>query len=176
MTITEKSNGFVEISTDQEHILHRKDTPDEFPEIRHVTINSNMLPLYEEVSADRPALRKAIADKIAEIDAYDTSEAVNSFTMQGQAMWLDKAMRVGLANSTAIQEAAGIETTTLWYGTQCYNLPVASAKAMLATLELYALECYNTTARHKAAVSALEDIEAVKAYDHTAGYPPKPQF
>ena len=62
------------------------------------------------------ALTLAKKAKIAEIIAYDTSSSVNGFMLNGLLVWLDKATRVGLMNSTTIAKAAGQETTTLWLG------------------------------------------------------------
>lgn len=42
-----------------------------------------------------------------EIIAYDTSSSVNGFILNGLLVWLDKATRVGLMNSTTITKAAG---------------------------------------------------------------------
>lgn len=106
-----------------------------------------------------------------EIDAYDTSEAVNGFTLGGRRMWLDKDMRVGLRNSIEIEKASGKTDTTLWYGGEKYVIPVDAALQMLSALELYALGCYNVTAGHKANVSRLATPEDVLTYDYKAGYP-----
>lgn len=51
-------------------------------------------------------LKQAKTDKIAEITAYDTSDKVNGFVLNGLLVWLDKATRVGLMNSTTIAKAA----------------------------------------------------------------------
>lgn len=110
------------------------------------------------------------------IETYDTSPAVNSFTLGGKEMWLPKETRVGLVNSISIEKAAGKETTVLWFDGEKYELPVDTALQMLSALELYALECYNTTAAHKAAVSALASVEDIVAYDYTANYPSKLNF
>lgn len=110
------------------------------------------------------------------ISDYDTSEAVNGFTIGGKQMWLDKATRVGLANSVTIEKNAGREETVLWFGGEQYALPVDTALQMLSALELYALECYNQTQKHLAAVSALETADEVVGYDYTAGYPEKLEF
>lgn len=118
-------------------------------------------------------LEVAKAEKIAEITAYDTSEAVNSFTFDGDTMWINKDDRVSTMNSTTILKNAGIETTTQWYGGKKYTLPCATLIQMLGALEIYALACYNVTEEHKAAVNALSTIEAVDAYDYTTGYPEK---
>lgn len=133
---------------------------------------SDMEEMFKEVSElPTDELGAAKAAKIFEIDNYDTSDAVNSFTLDGESVWLDKNTRVGLMNSTQIQKAAGQETTTLWFGGKSYTIPCDTAIQMLSALELYALACYNVTAQHKAAVEALEDVESIEAYDYTTDYP-----
>ena len=129
-----------------------------------------------KITNEEEALAAIKADLIAQITAYDTSDAVNSFTLQGKQMWLPKETRVGLVNSITIEKNAGKETTTLWFGGERYELPVDTALQMLASLELYALECYNITAAHKAAINALESVEDVVAYDYTTAYPEKLNF
>lgn len=116
-------------------------------------------------------LKQAKAGKIAEITAYDTSDKVNGFVLNGLLVWLDKATRVGLMNSTTIAKAAGQETTTLWLGGVKLVVDCDKAIQLLSTLEMYALECFNVTASHKAAVGELKTIEAVESYDYKAGYP-----
>ena len=113
------------------------------------------------------------AEVLAKIDAYDTSSEVNSFSLNGLPVWLDKDTRVGLMNSTQIEKAAGHETTTLWLGSVSLVINCDLAIQMLSSLELYALECYNKTAEHKANVGKLMSIEEVEAYDYTTGYPDK---
>lgn len=107
------------------------------------------------------------------ITAYDSSSAVNAFLLNGIQVWLDKATRVGLMNSTAIAKNMGQEKTHLWLGS--YQLEVDCDKAiqLLSVLEMYALECFNVTAAHKKAVSELDNIEAVLTYDYKSGYPEK---
>ena len=91
-------------------------------------------------------------------------------------MWLDKATRVGLANSVNIEKAAGKDMTMLWFDGVQYGIPVDSALRMLAALELYALDCYNVTQAHIAAVRLLDEMEALEGYDYTSGYPEKLVF
>lgn len=114
--------------------------------------------------------------KVSEITAYDGSDAVNSFTLGGKQMWLDKDTRVGLVNSIGIEQAAGKETTVLWYDAVKYVIPIPLALQMLAALELYALASYNATQEHIAAVRLLTSKEEVEAYDYTSGYPDKLVF
>lgn len=108
---------------------------------------------------------------IAEITDYDTSSSVNGFVLNGLLVWLDKATRVGLMNSTTIAKAAGQETTTLWLGGLKLVVDCDKAIQLLSALEMYALECFNVTASHKAAVCKLKSIEEVEAYDFKTGYP-----
>ena len=108
---------------------------------------------------------------IAEIAAYDTSDKVNGFKLNGMLVWLDKATRVGLMNSTTIAKAAGQETITLWLGDVKLVVDCDKAIQLLSALEMYALECFNVTASHNAAVGELKAIEEVEAYDYKAGYP-----
>lgn len=128
---------------------------------------------FVEFSAKMDALKlkQAKVDKIAEIAAYDTSDKVNGFMLNGLLVWLDKATRVGLMNSTTIAKASGQQTTTLWLGGAKLVVDCDKAIQLLSALEMYALECFNVTASHKQAVSELTTIEEVEAYDYKAGYP-----
>lgn len=116
-------------------------------------------------------LQQAKQDKLQEIDTYDLSSAVNGFMLNGLLVWLDKATRVGLMNSTTIAKAAGQETTTLWLKGVKLVVGCDMAIQLLSALEMYALECFNVTASHKAAVGELKSIEEVEAYDYKSGYP-----
>lgn len=123
---------------------------------------------------DTAAVLQAVkSSMLADITAYDSSAAVNAFLLNGMQVWLDKATRVGLMNSTTIAKSMGQEKTTLWLGS--YQLEVDCDKAiqLLSALEMYALECFNVTAAHKKTISELDNIEAVLTYDYKSGYPEK---
>ena len=128
---------------------------------------------FAQFSAKLDALKleEAKAEKIAEITAYDTSDKVNGFILNGLLVWLDKATRVGLMNSTNIAKAAGQQTTTLWLGGAKLVVDCDKAIQLLSALEMYALECFNVTASHKKAVSELMSLEDVEVYEYKAGYP-----
>lgn len=127
-------------------------------------------PIYEPTIED---YRKRKKDEIAR---YDSSDEVNAFYMQGQRMWLDKATRAGLMLRLQAEQSMGKETTTLWYGSHQFELPMANAFQMLYALELYASRCYDNTQRHLAAVDALENKEEIEAYDYRTGYPEELEF
>lgn len=123
--------------------------------------------------SDEERLTQARQRKLAEIEAYDISTSVNGFMLNRQTVWLDKATRVGLMNSTTIAKAMGQATTTLWFGNTKLEMSCDMAIQLLSALEMYALECFNVTATHKKAVAELTDIEQVLNYDYTKGYPEK---
>lgn len=114
------------------------------------------------------AAQKMVLEKITD---WDTSEAVNGFILNGQRVWLDKATRVGLMNSTTIAKGMGQATTTLWLGDVKLVVECDKAIQLLSALEMYALECFNVTASHKKAVTEMGTVEEVLGYDYTAGYP-----
>lgn len=125
----------------------------------------------EPVATEEEKLEAARSAKLAEIERYDTSDKVNGFRLNGSVVWLDKATRVGLMNSTNIAKAMGSKTTTLWLGENKLEVDCDKAIGLLSALEMYALECFNVTASHKAEVGDMADIDKVLAYDVTAGYP-----
>lgn len=127
---------------------------------------------YKAYRAERD-LATAKKIKIDELVKYDSSSAVNEFTFSGLSMWLDKATRAGLLLRLDAEQKAGLENTTLWFGTQGFALPVATAFQILYALELYASQCYDRTAAHAAAIEQLTTKEEVEAYDFTVGYPDK---
>ena len=108
---------------------------------------------------------------LEQIDKYDTSPSVNGFMLNGLRVWLDKATRVGLMNSTTIAKAMGQPATTLWFGDVKLVVNCDKAIQLLSALEMYALECFNVTAAHKKAVAEMSTVESVLEYDYTAGYP-----
>lgn len=121
-------------------------------------------------------LSRAKAAIIKEIERYDKSSAVNEFTFHNVPMWLDKATRDGLYLRLLAEQAAEKVNTTLWLGTQSFEIPIASAFQLLYAIEVYASACYDRTAAHKAAVEAMTSIENVEEYDYTEGYPAKLVF
>lgn len=129
-----------------------------------------------EMPEEEESIEQLKRRKIDEITQYDTSSSVNEFYLGELSMWLDKATRVGLMNSTQIEKAAGNETTTLWFGTISFELNCDIAIQMLSALELYALDCYNRTAEHKANVEKLITKEDIENYDYKTGYPEKLKF
>ena len=121
-------------------------------------------------------LEKAKKDKIKEINKYDISENINSFSINGLQVWLNKNERASRMGRLTAEKNAGKENTTLWFGNTCISMKCDAAIQMINALELYASECFDKTSEHKVAVQALGDLEEVKNYDYTTEYPDKLEF
>ena len=113
---------------------------------------------------------------IEEIIRHDSSPEVNSFYIEDQELWLDKATRVGLKFRFDAEIASGQTNTTLWYEGTPFNLELANAVQMLNAIELYASACYDNTQAHIANIKTIENIHALKVYDYRTGYPEKLRF
>lgn len=125
------------------------------------------------IASDQALLTAAQREVLSTIETYDASDSVNAFMLNGQEVWLDKATRVGLMNSTTIAKAMGQDTTTLWLGEAKLVVDCDKAIQLLSALEMYALECFNVTAAHKKAVTEMTTLEDVLGYDYTGDYPQK---
>ncbi len=66
---------------------------------------------------EQNVLNKMKELKEDEINEYDMSSNVNSFTYHGVDMWLDKDTRNGLIMRLNAEKAVGKIETTLWFGT-----------------------------------------------------------
>jgi len=106
-----------------------------------------------------------------QIQGYDSSGNVNRFYLDGLALWLDKATRVGLVNSISIEKKAKRGTTCLWFGSHNVNMNVDAAIEALYQLELYALNCYNVTAQHLVQIEQCESVDELRSFDIRADYP-----
>lgn len=128
---------------------------------------------------DTLKLEEAKAEKIAEITAYDTSDKVNGFILNGMLIPWSKndpnspnvEKRMGLRQNIADKVALGEEYITIWLKGMSFTMTCAQAEVLMRSIENYAYECFNVTASHKQAVSELTTIEEVEAYDYKAGYP-----
>lgn len=130
----------------------------------------------EPVPTQEELLARAKADKIAELEAYDDSDAVNSFSVNGVSMWVPADKRAVLRISIEAYKALGAENITKVWDGQEYTFSTSEWDTMLNQVEVYASECFNQTQRHLAAINALDTIEAVNEYDFTTGYPEKLAF
>ena len=155
-----------------------QETPeDEKTEVTVFTYDATWLDLtkqHDPVAAAREEVLK-------NIEAYDTSSAVNGFYLNGMLIpWskddpsspnVDK--RMCLRQNIADKVALGEENISIWMKGMSFTMPCAQAEMLMRSIENYAYECFNVTAAHKKAVSELTDIAEVLSYDYTKGYPEK---
>lgn len=107
---------------------------------------------------------------LEKINLYDNSENVNSFILNGEHFWLDKATRVGLS---LLFDSTEDEKVSLATDKKIVELPLEDAKKFLKNLEVYAGKCYLRTATHKQNVAKLIKEEDIVNYRYTIGYPDK---
>lgn len=121
-------------------------------------------------------LAAAKEEKIAQIEAYDASDSIEEFTINGVSMWLGHELRQQIRTSAEAYEALGMdEMTKVFNGTE-FTFPITVWRQMLNMLEVYAAEALNTTERHKNTVTAMTRRKDVEDYDYTIGYPEKLVF
>lgn len=125
---------------------------------------------------DKDRFEIALKEKEEEIRRYDSSPAINEFTINNTSVWLDKATRTGLMLRFQSENAAGLEYTTLWYNGSQFPLKINLALQMLYALEIYASQCYDNTERHIAAIKTITELTDLENYDYTVGYPEKLKF
>ena len=144
---------------------------DDYEKITLALFTAKCLIYAKKILGIKPSLEDVKTEKLAEINKYDISSAVNSFTIGNTNLWLNRTLRGTLMRRLEAEKSSGVAETTLWHGNKALKLNVDKAITMLNAIEIYASKCYDVTASHKAKVEALNNIDAVKSYDYTVGYP-----
>ena len=129
---------------------------------------------------DEQVLVAITQDRLAALEAYDASDAVNGFdvTIGGQTMsfWIDRETRADYKSSIEAAELLGRTEVKPVFGGQEVTLDIQMAKMALAQVQIYANQCFGVTQQHKAAIEALLTVQDVEDYDFTADYPPRLSF
>lgn len=128
---------------------------------------------YEKVEVPENKLQQAIETKVAEIRAYDSSEAVNSFKLNGVSVWINREDRIGTRRAIELDAEAGKTESDIWLHGFHLRVNCQLAMKLLDMVGSYAYEAYNVTQQHLYAVQQLKTAEDVRKYDHTQGYPEK---
>lgn len=121
-------------------------------------------------------IKQAKRQKIAEIEAYDQSDAVNGFILNGVHRWLPIDKRQSIAYSAEALKKEGHDSITIWFDTDSVVMPLDKALDLLGKIEVYAKTTNNVTHQHKADVESLTSILMVEAFDAKAGYPDKVKY
>jgi len=134
----------------------------------------------EPVPTPEERMAQAKRKKIAELEAYDDSDAVNSFdiVMEGKTMsaWIEPDKRSNYRGSLEDCELLGVTDIEVPIAGMLIPMTVADARVKLAQVQLYADRCTIVTEGHKYAINALDTVEEVEAYDFSTGYPEKLVF
>lgn len=163
-----------EYSETQELNILRKSEGKDYYDLQQYTKKANII--ADKILNPENELNQIKNEKLIDIDSYDKSDDINSFTYQGKTYWLSRETRVSVMNTANILKNNNIQYMDLWLDTTHVQLSPDSVIQMLTQLEQYALGCYNKTAQHKLNVLNLSTVDEVKAYDYKSGYPEKLEF
>lgn len=128
---------------------------------------------YEKVEVPEDKLKEAIEAKVVEILAYNDSNAVNEFTLDGVPVWVDLEKRLPIHRDIVLDIEKGKEESTIWLNGHKMVLNSELALKLINAIESYAYEAHNVTQAHIFNVKQLASVEEVEKYDHTKNYPPK---
>lgn len=126
---------------------------------------------YVKEVIEEDTLEQAIAEKVEEIKAYDNSDKVNSFLLNGVAVWINREDRIGTRRAIELDIEAGNEVSEIWLQGMMLKVNSQLALKLLDKVEHYAFTAYNITQRHIYNIKQLTTIKEVNAYDYTQGYP-----
>ena len=118
-------------------------------------------------------LQEAIESKKREIEAYDSTEAVNSFKLNGVSVWINREDRIGTRRAIELDVESGKTESEIWLNGFRLVVNCQLAMKLLDMLGRYAYKAYNVTQMHLHAVKQLKSVKEVEKYDYKTGYPEK---
>lgn len=128
---------------------------------------------YIKVEIPEDKLKEAIDAKVTEILAYNDSNAVNEFTLDGVPVWVDLEKRLPIHRDIVLDIEKGKEDSTIWLNGYKMVLNSQLALKLINAIESYAYEAHNVTQAHLFNVRGLKSVEEVEKYDYTVNYPQK---
>lgn len=121
-------------------------------------------------------LQSAIMEKISEIEQYDVSEAVNSFSIQNTNVWLSREERIVLKDRFTREIAKNKQATILRYQGISFEISPQFGLDIINAVSDYADKCYDNTETKKEEADKCLTLEQVENIDVTYGYPSKLSF
>ena len=118
-------------------------------------------------------LQEAIESKKRELEAYDNSEAVNSFRLNGVSVWINREDRIGTRRAIELDVESGRTESEIWLNGFRLVVNCQLAMKLLDMVGHYAYKAYNVTQAHLHEVQQLESVKEVEKYDYRKGYPEK---
>lgn len=129
---------------------------------------------YIQVVVDRMPSTFDIQQELIKVQKeYDSSDEVNSFTINGVEGWLNKQTRLGIINDINILEEQRESKYTLWIGQTPIEMKLNNIRDFINKIEVYAMACYANT---QSKINEINNIKVQKdlfTYDITTGYPSK---
>ena len=113
---------------------------------------------------------------INEINQWDKSSNVNSFSLRGKNIWLSKETRSSIKETVEAKQRKGFQTSYIWYGNDQFELNCDDILSMLEDISIYADSCNSSTMRHLANVKSCNDLATLQNYNYHTGYPDKLKF
>lgn len=151
--------------------LSQKDyTPVNPVDDEEITDNIEYLPIIVNKLPNINVIKQSL---IKLQNEYDSSDEVNSFTINGITSWMDKTTRNSLKETLNVIEKLGQDKYTLWLANNSINLPINQIRDFLDNLELYAINCYQTTSEHISEINKINNQEDLFKFDISNGYPQK---
>lgn len=143
-----------------------------------ITLSVITLTAEELAAIEAEKLMTAKETKIAQIVAYDSSSAVEEFTLNGSPMWLDPDQRTSLQRQINSRIREGETTMKKIFNDQSFEFPLTQWQSMLDAVEIYAGDALTVTDEHILNVKALVSSSDVETYDYTTqpAYPNKLVF
>lgn len=122
-------------------------------------------------------LEDAKSEMIFNINMYDISDNVNSFTINNETEgWFTPDERSNYKSSIDAAKLLGVSTLSFYVGDMLLEVTPAQAEYMLAQVQLYADQCFMVTKQHKLTVEGFNTIEEVDNFKYEEGYPQKINF
>lgn len=127
----------------------------------------------EDVDFDKEpsSVETAKRNKLAELEVWDTSSAVQTFECGGTQMWADRAVRDTIRASVEACVSLGDKECSFTIGEHLLTMPCADALTMLQRLQRYGMQCNAAKARARAEILAMRRVSVIKGYDCAQYYP-----
>ena len=123
------------------------------------------------MASEQALLIAAQREVLSAIAAYDASDSVNAFILDGQRGWLDKDTRMGLRQNIADRKLGGLSNIIIWVNGKPHSMTLERAENFLRKVEDYAYTCKAVTYQHKVNVKNLTTLNDILQYNYTKDYP-----
>ena len=123
------------------------------------------------IASEQALLIAAQREVLSAIAAYDASDSVNAFILDGQRGWLDKDTRMGLRQNIADRKLRGLSNIIIWVNGKPHSMTLERAENFLRKVEDYAYTCKAVTYQHKVNVKNLTTLNDILQYNYTKDYP-----